>query len=133
MSPHPSLDGRTPYEVYAAWDGPITRIADEAALAVLLLPLADGDGGWRTVLKKGVHVGGHQYIHAALGEYAGQRVLVRMDEADIPLKPEGVRVAYYALTPATDPDAAALFAWDCDSAGLDGWGRGNFPKILNPS
>ncbi|WMW66629.1 Mu transposase C-terminal domain-containing protein [Nitratidesulfovibrio liaohensis] len=83
MSPHPSLDGRTPYEVYAAWDGPITRIADEAALAVLLLPLADGDGGWRTVLKKGVHVGGHQYIHAALGEYAGQRVLVRMDEADI--------------------------------------------------
>lgn len=51
----------------------------------------------------------------------------------IPLKPGGVRVAYYALTPATDPNAAALFAWDCDSAGLAGWGSGNYPKILNPS
>lgn len=51
----------------------------------------------------------------------------------IPLKPEGVRVSYYAITPASDPDAAALFAWDCDSAGLAGWGRGNYPKILYPS
>lgn len=83
MSPHSGLDGRSPYEVYAAWDGTVTRIADEAALAVLLLPLAEGNNGWRTVLKKGVHVGTHKYIHEALGAYAGQRVLVRMDEADI--------------------------------------------------
>ncbi|GFM38010.1 DUF2612 domain-containing protein [Desulfovibrio psychrotolerans] len=51
----------------------------------------------------------------------------------IPLKPQGVRVAYFAVTPSTDPDAAALFAWDCDSAGLAGWGTGNFPQILYPS
>lgn len=83
MSPHPGLDGRSPYEVHAAWKGPVTRIADEAALAVLLLPLAEGNDGWRTVLKKGVGVGTHKYIHEALGAYAGQRVRVRMDEADI--------------------------------------------------
>lgn len=51
----------------------------------------------------------------------------------IPLKPQGVRVAYYAITPATNPEASALFAWDCNSDGLSGWGTGNFPQIIYPS
>lgn len=36
----------------------------------------------------------------------------------IPLKPEGVRVKWYAVT----PDGGAIFAWDCDSPELKGWG-----------
>lgn len=35
----------------------------------------------------------------------------------IPLKPEGVRVKWYAVT----PDGGAIFAWDCDSSELKGW------------
>lgn len=35
----------------------------------------------------------------------------------IPLKPEGVRVSWYAIT----PDGGPLFAWDCDTESLKGW------------
>lgn len=35
----------------------------------------------------------------------------------IPLKPEGVRVKWYAVT----PDGGPLFAWDCDTEELKGW------------
>ena len=38
----------------------------------------------------------------------------------VPLKPEGVRIAWYAIT----PDGGALFAWDCDSPALSGWTEG---------
>lgn len=46
----------------------------------------------------------------------------------IPLKPEGVRIDWYAVTPT----GGALFAWGCDSDGLAGWGRGQWPQILRP-
>jgi hypothetical protein len=51
----------------------------------------------------------------------------------IPLKPEGVRVHYYAVT----LDGGPLFAWDCDTAALAGWGGenrqgGRWPELLRP-
>ena len=48
----------------------------------------------------------------------------------IPLKPAGVRVSYYAVTPS---GGGALFAWDCDSAALAGWDTGSWPRILTPT
>lgn len=44
----------------------------------------------------------------------------------ISLKPSGVQIAYHAVPPA----GGALFAWGCDSAGLAGWARGNWPEII---
>lgn len=48
----------------------------------------------------------------------------------IPLKPVGVRVAYYAVTPSDS--SGALFAWNCDSAALNGWNVASWPRILKP-
>lgn len=73
--------GCTPLEKVASWTGPIRRVDDERALDVLLLP-APGDGGWRTVTKKGIRVGGGNYDHQALGGLEGQRVFVRLDETE---------------------------------------------------
>lgn len=47
----------------------------------------------------------------------------------IPLKPAGVRVSWYAITP---DGAESIFAWDCDSAALAGWGNGGWPRVLIP-
>ena len=51
----------------------------------------------------------------------------------IPIKPEGVRIRWYAVT----PDGGKLFAWDCQSEGLAGWGGdkdgGRWPEILKPA
>lgn len=48
----------------------------------------------------------------------------------IPLKPEGVRIAYYAVP----VDEAPLFSWDVvDNDGLAGWGAGSWAKILQPT
>jgi hypothetical protein len=48
----------------------------------------------------------------------------------IPLKPEGVRVQYYAIAPA----AGALFAWDTDeSTALAGWDTGQWATELIPA
>ena len=46
----------------------------------------------------------------------------------IPLKPEGVRVKYYAVT----PDGGPLLAWGCQSDALAGWGAGRWPVCLEP-
>lgn len=46
----------------------------------------------------------------------------------IPLKPEGVRINWYAVT----PDGGPLFAWNCDSDALAGWGKGSWPRKLTP-
>lgn len=45
----------------------------------------------------------------------------------IPLKPEGVRVRYYAITPE---GTNAIFAWNCNSAALAGWSKGGWPRIF---
>lgn len=47
----------------------------------------------------------------------------------IPLKPEGVRVEYYAVSPVDGP----LFAWDCDSPALAGWDIGSWALELQPT
>jgi hypothetical protein len=47
----------------------------------------------------------------------------------LPLKPEGVRIAYYALHVDTNP----LFAWGADGSGVAGWGIGSWAKILAPT
>lgn len=46
----------------------------------------------------------------------------------IPLKPSGVRVSYYAVTPGGGP----LFSWNGDSDALGGWNVGSWPEILQP-
>lgn len=51
----------------------------------------------------------------------------------VPLKPEGVRVRWYAVT----PDGGPLFAWNCDSPALAGWSGndrkgGRWPDRLTP-
>jgi hypothetical protein len=61
----------------------------------------------------------------------------------IPLKPEGVRISWFALLPGANggtdgggdggADAAGpLFAWDCDSDALSGWQSGSWPRKLTP-
>lgn len=47
----------------------------------------------------------------------------------IPLKPEGVAVDYYAVT----PDGGPMFAWDADSAVLKGWDQGSWAQVLPPT
>jgi len=44
------------------------------------------------------------------------------------LKPAGVRVEYYAISAG----GGALFAWDCASDALAGWGDGTWPTIVIP-
>lgn len=51
----------------------------------------------------------------------------------VPLKPEGVRIRWYAVT----PDGGPLFAWNCDSSALAGWSGndkqgGRWPIRLAP-
>lgn len=51
----------------------------------------------------------------------------------IPLKPEGVRIKWYAVT----PDGGPLFAWDCETPELAGWPDelgygGRWPQELEP-
>lgn len=47
----------------------------------------------------------------------------------IPLKPEGVRVSWYAVT----QDGGPLMAWGCQADGLAGWGAGRWPTVLRPT
>lgn len=47
----------------------------------------------------------------------------------IPLKPEGVRVSWYAVT----QDGGPLMAWGCHDDGLAGWGAGRWPTVLRPA
>lgn len=47
----------------------------------------------------------------------------------IPLKPEGVRVSYYAIATTDGP----LFAWDSDSLALAGWDTGSWAVELSPT
>lgn len=77
---HDGLNGKTPFEVAAAWTGEIRRIDDERALDILLAE-APGDGK-RTATKKGISIDTLQYIAPELGEIAGSRVAVRYDPTD---------------------------------------------------
>ena len=46
----------------------------------------------------------------------------------IDLKPEGVRISYYAVSNSGAP----LFAWNCDSEGLAGCAKGAWPEKILP-
>lgn len=47
----------------------------------------------------------------------------------INLKPEGVRITYYAIPPG----GGSLFAWDCDTAALQGWNIGEWVVEAPPT
>lgn len=84
--PHSGLDGRTPFEAVqeARKAQSIVDVADNPALRILLLPLAEGDAGWRTVGKKGIRAGLPGYYQAVeFAGMAGQRVQVRVDDTDL--------------------------------------------------
>jgi transposase InsO family protein len=68
--PHDGLDGKTPFEVAAAWPHPVRRIEDERALDVLL-----GEGVWRTAQKKGIEIDGAWFIAPELERHVGEKVL----------------------------------------------------------
>lgn len=78
--PHGGLNGETPFARAASWGHPVRRITDEAALSVLLAPVAGGDGV-RVVGKQGLKIDGSTYLSPAL--MPGTRVLVRIDPADL--------------------------------------------------
>jgi len=50
----------------------------------------------------------------------------------IPLKPEGVRIAWFALLPGGTPEPGPLLAWNCTSDALGGWNSGSWPRKLEP-
>lgn len=78
-TPHASL-GTTPNLAAAGWTGPVRRVASEAALSVLLAPVAGGDG-LRVVNKEGVRVGNEAYYTHAVA--VGEQVLCRFNPADL--------------------------------------------------
>lgn len=47
----------------------------------------------------------------------------------LPLKPAGVRIAYYAIP----VDDGPIFAWDAVSSELDGWDAGSWSLVLLPT
>lgn len=84
--PHSGLKGRTPWDVRQECLArqEIRRIDNPRALDILLLPMAPGNAGWRTVGKKGVRAGlPGLYVAPELGPIVGQRVQPRLDDADI--------------------------------------------------
>ncbi|WP_300555173.1 DDE-type integrase/transposase/recombinase [Desulfovibrio sp.] len=85
--PHSGINDQSPNARAAAYTGEVARIEDERALDVLLMP-CPGNGGIRTVTKKGVRVTRQQHGLALGGYYIGtdlaaldtRKVLVRMYE-----------------------------------------------------
>ncbi|TGG92504.1 hypothetical protein E4656_13615 [Natronospirillum operosum] len=77
--PHSGLDGRSPFEVAAAWKEPVNKIHDERALDLLLEEI----GGWRTITKKGIRFENHQYDAPELFEHVGKQAELKRDEQDI--------------------------------------------------
>ncbi len=78
--PHAGLKGKSPFEMIAAWTGPIRQIEDERALDILLSPLA-GTDGFRQVTKFGITLDRAKFIHGNL--VPGTRVFVRVDPQDM--------------------------------------------------
>lgn len=71
--------GKSPFAAVAEWRGGIKMIDDERALDVLLAE-APGNGGMRTVTKKGLAIDGIEYIAPELGTLVGERVHIRFAE-----------------------------------------------------
>jgi hypothetical protein len=79
-NPHRALGMRTPFAAAAAWQGPVKRISDDKALAVLLAPVP-GKDGLRVVTKQGIRINGAHYLTGDV--MPGTQVLVRHDPADL--------------------------------------------------
>lgn len=79
-TPHEALGRRTPFQVAAAYAGPIRRIDNVAALDILLAPVP-GKDGLRTVTKTGVRIDGAHYLTGSV--MPGTDVFCRMDPADL--------------------------------------------------
>lgn len=88
--PHSGIEGMTPNQKAAAYNGSIKRVKDERALDVLLLPVP-GNNGIRTVRKPGIAITSKQhgltikghYFSADLTPLMGRKVLVRLDDTDL--------------------------------------------------
>lgn len=79
--PHGGLPkGMTPFLMHANYTGSIRSIEDEAALGVLLAPVAGRDG-LRIYGKMGLRIDGSHYI--APGIMPGESLLVRLDPLDM--------------------------------------------------
>ncbi len=76
--PHDGVQGKTPFEVIAAWRESVRRIDDERALDILLAEAPDNHG-MRTVQKKGIQIDNAWFIAPELEAYVGESVLVRFD------------------------------------------------------
>lgn len=97
---HGGLGKKTPFQMAAEYRGKIRRIEDVHALDMLLAPIAGGDG-IRTTTKRGVRVDNSQYYTPTV--LPGERVLVRMDPADLGrvnlFTPDGVNFLGEGLCP----------------------------------
>ncbi|MGP0103799.1 DDE-type integrase/transposase/recombinase [Rhodoblastus sp.] len=97
---HGGLGGKSPAQVAAGFAGKLKKIEDLHALDMLLAPIAGGDG-IRTTTKKGVRVDNSSYYTPSI--LAGERVLVRMDPADLGrvycFTPDGVNFLGEGLCP----------------------------------
>lgn len=101
-----------------AWDGTIP-----GAYAVWRAAFADS--GSLIVLQDNQDMSMSVGIAGMPLDAVTKRILL---DGAIPLKPEGVRIEWYAVTPS----GGALFAWGCNGDGLAGWGAGQWPEILRP-
>lgn len=73
---HAALKGKTPFEMAAAYIGQIRTIENEAALDVLLAPVAGKDGR-RTVTSQGIRIDGEYYLVRTI--MPGTEVFLRQD------------------------------------------------------
>lgn len=80
-SAHSGIEDKTPFQMVAGWEAPVNKIYDERALDILLAP-APGDGGFRTVGKKGIRVDNYAFIHEDLWAHVERRVRVLYDPSD---------------------------------------------------
>lgn len=72
--------GTTPFQKAASHVGTVRKVESEAALAVLLAPVA-GKDGLRTYGKQGLRIDGAHYLTPSV--MPGETVFVRMDPADM--------------------------------------------------
>jgi hypothetical protein len=101
-----------------AWDGTIPGAYD-------VWKTTFGDTGSRMVIQDNQDM---SMIVGVAGLYPDAVTKALLVGGYIPLKPAGVRIEYYAVSPSTGP----LFCWGADSANLAGWDKGSWPQNLIP-
>lgn len=112
--PHGGIGKVTPFEMARRCTAPLRKIENEAALAVLLAPVA-GQDGRRVYGKMGVRIDGSHYL--APGIMPGETIFVRMDPLDLGraflFAEDGETFRAIAICPelaGTDPAAAVAAA-----------------------